>query len=137
MKLIPLLITIFFVSCSISQAQNAKFKIVSADIEPNSTISNDHIFDGFGCSGKNIFPQISWDGAPQETKSFALTVYDPDAPTGSGWWHYLAVDIPSSYRSFDRGFAAENKFEVVDGIKQIRNDYGMFKFGGALSAKGS
>jgi len=135
MKLAALLCTVFFVSCSVSHAQNAELKISSDDIEPNSTISNDHVFDGFGCSGKNIFPQISWDHVPQGTKSFALTVYDPDAPTGSGWWHYVAVDIPVGYQSLPRGFATENKFQTSEGIKQVRNDYGMFKFGGPCPPK--
>jgi len=52
-------------------------------------------FNGFGCTGENQSPQLSWANAPEGTKSFAITMYDPDAPTGSGWWHWLAFDIPS------------------------------------------
>lgn len=57
-------------------------------------ISIYQIFNGFRCSGKNISPQLSWDNAPKEAKSFAVTVYDPDAPTGIGWWHWVRFDIP-------------------------------------------
>lgn len=119
-----------------NQAQSAQeFSVKSSDILPNSKISENHVFNGFGCNGKNIFPQISWDNSPKEAKSFAVTVYDPDAPTGSGWWHYLAVNIPTNYQSLPSGFGAENKFETENGIKQIRNDYGMFKFGGPCPPK--
>ncbi len=124
-----LLLVAFFVSCSMNGA-NAKLAINSTDIEPNATIIDKFVFNGFGCSGQNISPQISWSGAPLGTKSFAVTVYDPDAPTGSGWWHYVAINIPLSYRALPSGFAATNKFITKDGINQVRNDFGVNNFGG-------
>ena len=56
-------------------------------------ISMNQVFNGFGCTGKNISPQLEWNNAPKGTKSFAITIYDPDAPTGSGWWHWVVFDI--------------------------------------------
>jgi Raf kinase inhibitor-like YbhB/YbcL family protein len=134
MKIKSLIFALFFVSCSISHAKD--FSISSNDIKPNSTIANQHVFNGFGCEGKNISPQISWQNAPLNTKSFALTVYDPDAPTGSGWWHYLAINIPSNYKKLPAGFASQDKFSLNDNISQIRNDYGVHNFGGPCPPKG-
>ncbi len=137
MKKISLLFALFFVSCSTSQAFSSNdFQIKSSDIKPNATISNRHVFSGFGCNGENISPQISWKNAPKETKSFALTVYDPDAPTGSGWWHYVAINIPKNQTKLPSNFAAEDKFKIADDVLQVRNDFGVYKFGGPCPPKG-
>src|SRR5579863_3470122 len=72
------------------------FRLQSPTVAPNSSLSIDQVYSGFGCSGKNISPALSWSGAPSGTKSFAVTVYDPDAPTGSGWWHWVVFNIPAS-----------------------------------------
>ena len=58
--------------------------IASPDIAPGARIADEQVFNGFGCTGKNVSPALTWSGAPKDTKSFALSVYDPDAPTGSG-----------------------------------------------------
>lgn len=129
MKIKSLFLVAFFVSCSMNNA-NAKLQINSPEIAPNAMISNKNIFKGFGCNGENISPQIRWSNAPLGTKGYALTVYDPDAPTGSGWWHYVAVNIPLNYSELPAAFGAENKFEIKDGIKQVRNDFGVHNFGG-------
>ena len=73
----------------------AEFTLTSPTIKDHSTIGNDHVFNGFGCTGQNVSPHLQWEHAPKDTKSFALTVYDPDAPTGSGWWHWVVVNIPA------------------------------------------
>lgn len=133
-KIFPLVIAIYFVSCSISNAQN--FTISSSDINPGELIKEKHVFSGMGCKGKNISPQISWQNAPAGTKSFAITVYDPDAPTGSGWWHWIVVNIPASYNKIPAGFGEKNLFRLPNGINQIRNDFGTFSFGGSCPPKG-
>jgi Raf kinase inhibitor-like YbhB/YbcL family protein len=69
------------------------FTLTSQDLGGVATIQEE--FNGFGCSGKNQSPQLSWKNAPEGTKSFAITMYDPDAPTGSGWWHWVVFDIPT------------------------------------------
>lgn len=107
-----------------------QFSISSADISPQSLITIKHVFDGFGCVGDNISPEFSWENAPKDTKSFALTIYDPDAPTGSGWWHWLVLNIPPNYDRIAQGFGSKNSFSLADNINQIRNDYGSYSFGG-------
>ena len=89
----------FFLFCialfthQLSIAQNT-FTLQSNNTGGQAT--NVQVFDGFGCKGKNISPQLSWKNAPAGTKSFAITMYDPDAPTGSGWWHWVMFDIPAN-----------------------------------------
>lgn len=137
MKFKSLFLVIFFVSCSLNQAYSrGSFKISSGDILPNSVISKRHVFNGFGCDGENISPQISWQNPPAGTKSFAITVYDPDAPTGSGWWHWLVVNIPANYKKLPDNFGKENKFFIDGKMLQIRNDFGIYNFGGPCPPKG-
>ena len=80
----------------IASAQAAEFKLESPDIKANSTMDRKFEANVFGCSGENKSPALKWSGAPRETKSFAVTVYDPDAPTGSGFWHWFVYNIPAS-----------------------------------------
>lgn len=131
-KIFAIIFTLTVVACQNSHA----FKLKSKNIKPNSTLSEEFVFDGFGCTGKNISPKFSWKNPPKETKSFAFTIYDPDAPTGSGWWHWILVDIPVKYNKLPLNFGKNNKFDLKDGIKQVRNDFGLYKFGGACPPKG-
>lgn len=77
----------------------APFNISSADMREGGTLTQMHWFGGFGCTGGNLSPQIAWKNAPAGTRSFAVTVYDPDALTGSGWWHWTVVNIASHVAS--------------------------------------
>ena len=77
------------------------FMIYSPDFKDGDNLVKSNEFNGMGCNGKNMAPEIRWKHAPAETKSFALTVYDPDAPTGSGWWHLVAYNIPAKDKIFD------------------------------------
>jgi len=61
------------------------------------------VFNGFGCTGQNLSPQLFWENAPSGAKSFAVTIYDEDAPTGSGWWHWLIFDIPGNVAELKPG----------------------------------
>ncbi len=97
-----LLTTFAAIGCmafAMSAAQAGDFKITSPDVKEGQSISMDHVWDTFGCTGKNIRPELNWSGAPEGTKSFAITVYDPDAPTGSGVWHYSLYNIPANVTS--------------------------------------
>jgi len=97
----------------------------STDIVNGKFMSKAQEFQGFGCEGGNRSPQLSWSGAPEGTKAFAITAYDPDAPTGSGWWHWQLVNIPAEASSLPAGAAAPA------GSQQMNNDYGLKGFGGA------
>jgi hypothetical protein len=138
MKFKSLLFAVFFVSCQANHALSASapFKLTSSDLKPGSMIENKHVFNNFGCKGENISPQLSWVNAPKETKSFAVTVYDPDAPTGSGWWHWVVANIPANYIELPAGFGSDENFKTKDGIIQIRNDFSANKFGGPCPPEG-
>lgn len=97
-------------------------------------ISKAQEFNGFGCSGQNISPELHWSNPPKGTKSFAVTVYDPDAPTGSGWWHWLIVNIPADTQTIAADASA--KKTLPKGALETMTDYGFAGFGGACPPKG-
>lgn len=119
-----------------SIASAADFTLTSPGIKPGSTLNADHVFNGFGCSGKNISPELHWHNAPAGTKSFAVTVYDPDAPTGSGWWHWLAYNIPASTTTLEAGAGTTEGKKLPAGTIQGRTDFGATGFGGACPPVG-
>ena len=84
----------------------AQFTLTSPDIKPGGTIGDEFVFNNFGCTGQNVSPALSWKGAPAGTKGYVLTVYDPDAPTGSGFWHWVMYNIPASVTSLPQGAGA-------------------------------
>jgi len=90
----------------------------------------EEIANVFGCEGGNISPSLSWSGAPADTKSFAITVYDPDAPTGSGFWHWVVFNIPSSTTSIPKDAGNEKKKLMPKGVIQSRTDFGTDGYGG-------
>ncbi len=106
--------------------------LISDDIK--GQISLNQVFNGFGCTGKNISPQLKWQNAPKGTKSFAITIYDPDAPTGSGWWHWLVFNISKDTKSIPSNASALNI--LPKGSIQSKTDYGTYFFGGACPPKG-
>lgn len=112
------------------------FYLGSADIK--GQIAIDQVYNGFGCSGKNISPQLSWHNAPAATKSFAITAYDPDAPTGSGWWHWVVFNIAKSVDNLKTGASAsgEGKGSMPAGAVESITSYGSTGFGGACPPKG-
>ena len=89
----------------------------------------------FGCDGKNISPELHWTNTPLGTKSFAITVYDPDAPTGSGWWHWVVFNIPVTTTSLPSDFGNTAKKQALSAVQSI-TDYGSVGFGGACPPKG-
>jgi Raf kinase inhibitor-like YbhB/YbcL family protein len=117
-------------------AQAAGFKLTSSDVSAKGMIKDEYVFNGFGCTGNNISPALSWSGAPAATKSFAVTIYDPDAPTGSGWWHWVIANIPASETSLAKN-AGDAKSELAPkGSVQSRTDFGTSGYGGPCPPKG-
>ncbi len=88
------------------------------------------VFDGFGCTGDNTSPQLGWKNAPRGTKSFAITMYDPDAPTGSGWWHWVVFDIPANTTNIEAGAGDTTKHLMPAGAIQSLTDFGKSGYGG-------
>ena len=110
--------------------QAGGFKLESPDVSPGTPIAKPFVFKGFGCTGDNVSPALAWKNAPAGTKSFALTVYDPDAPTGSGWWHWLMIDIPADAVGIARGAGDPTAGKAPAGVRQMRTDYGTPGWGG-------
>jgi Raf kinase inhibitor-like YbhB/YbcL family protein len=96
----------------------------------------DQILNGFGCTGKNISPELMWKNPPTGTKSFAVTVYDPDAPTGSGWWHWVVFNIHADVRRLPAGAGNVNLSLAPKGSIQSMTDFGKPGYGGACPPKG-
>ena len=106
------------------------FQLTSDTIAEGQQLASAQVFQGFGCEGGNSAPDLSWSGAPEGTQSYAVTVYDPDAPTGSGWWHWFAFNIPADVTELPAGAA------VPEGVVELNNDYGVAGFGGACPPPG-
>lgn len=117
-----------------SSVHAAEFRVVSSDVAEGQQLSQLFVFKGFGCEGGNQSPQLEWQNAPKGTKSFVVTVYDPDAPTGSGWWHWVAFNIPASVTGLARNASANGS--MPKSAIQLRNDYGTVTFGGACPPPG-
>ena len=105
------------------------FTLASKDL--GGQLSDQQVFSGFGCTGKNISPQLLWKNTPPGTKSFAITVYDPDAPTGSGWWHWVVFNIPATVTQLVADAGNPDKNLAPKGSIQSVTDYGKPGFGGA------
>jgi Raf kinase inhibitor-like YbhB/YbcL family protein len=119
-----------------SASAQGKFTLTSPTLKDGGTLGADNVFNGFGCSGKNVSPALKWTGAPAGTKSFALTVYDPDAPTGSGWWHWTVVNIPATVTSLPAGAGSTAPAGLPAGAVQGRTDFGKPGWGGACPPAG-
>jgi Raf kinase inhibitor-like YbhB/YbcL family protein len=126
----------FVIALSVQPASAQNMTVTSTDISDGSTIGNDHVFNGFGCTGKNISPSLSWSGAPSGTKSFAITVYDPDAPTGSGWWHWVVFNVPAATMSVPKNAGDVKEKLMPAGAIQSRTDFGTNGYGGPCPPKG-
>ncbi|TDR82014.1 YbhB/YbcL family Raf kinase inhibitor-like protein [Paludibacterium purpuratum] len=116
-------------------AQAERFVLESNALSNGKTLSQAQVFNGFGCHGDNQSPQLSWHGAPANTRSFAVTVYDPDAPTGSGWWHWTVFDLPADTQALAAG-AGNPGGALPTGAHQGRTDFGTQGFGGACPPVG-
>lgn len=112
-----------------------KFALESKDVKASALLPDKHVSNQLGCSGGNISPQLSWKNAPEGTKSFVVTVYDPDAPTGSGFWHWVVYNIPADSTELAEG-AGSGKAELPAGAIQGNTDMGAPGYVGACPPAG-
>jgi Raf kinase inhibitor-like YbhB/YbcL family protein len=114
----------------------AEFTLGSPELTPGGRFATRHVYAGFGCGGGNVSPALGWSGAPAGTRSFALTVYDPDAATGRGWWHWLIYDIPPTTSALPAGAGDPAGGKAPKGAVQAATDYGTPGFGGPCPPPG-
>ncbi|WP_298362728.1 YbhB/YbcL family Raf kinase inhibitor-like protein [uncultured Litoreibacter sp.] len=114
----------------------AEMTLESDSFEANGTLSEAQVFNSFGCSGKNQSPHLKWSGAPEGTQSYVITVFDPDAPTGSGWWHWTVFNVPAGVTQLPEGWSG-SEIASVGNIVQGRTDFGFSAFGGVCPPSGA
>ncbi|MDA8112494.1 MAG: YbhB/YbcL family Raf kinase inhibitor-like protein [Nitrospiraceae bacterium] len=111
-------------------------RVTSTAFKNGGRIGEKYVFSGFGCKGRNVSPEIRWGTLPRGTKSVALTVYDPDAPTGSGWWHWVVYNIPPSVHELPEGVGTKEGRRLPAGAVQAVTDFGAPGYGGPCPPKG-
>jgi Raf kinase inhibitor-like YbhB/YbcL family protein len=129
-----MLVSVILTLLVVVNAGAQEFTLKSDDLGGQLTQSQE--LSGFGCSGKNISPSLKWINAPGNTKSFAVTVYDPDAPTGSGFWHWVIFDIPAGVNELKADAGRIEKNLAPAGSIQSATDFGKPGFGGACPPQG-
>ncbi|NLG47046.1 YbhB/YbcL family Raf kinase inhibitor-like protein [Gordonia sp. (in: high G+C Gram-positive bacteria)] len=105
--------------------------VTSTDFTEGQTLPMPQVSAIFGAGGEDVSPQLSWSGFPSETKSFVVTCFDPDAPTGSGFWHWAVADIPASVTSLATGAGSPGSSEMPAGAVTLGNDASLKQFVGA------
>jgi Raf kinase inhibitor-like YbhB/YbcL family protein len=110
-------------------------KLHSPDIKADGTVPMAHVYRGGGCEGGNASPALEWTQPPPGTRGYAVTCYDPDAPTGSGWWHWQIFDIPPTATGLARGAGNPEGARPATAV-QSRNDYGEVGYGGPCPPPG-
>ena len=112
------------------------FELTSDDIQDGQPVSNPQVSGIFGAGGEDVSPQLSWSGFPDETKSFAITCFDPDAPTGSGFWHWAVFNIPADMTELPAGAGSPESSDLPDSAVTLKGDAGVARFVGAAPPAG-
>ena len=133
--LTKILLSTFLISSMLGVSAHAELKLSSSSISSKKQIDNKFVANGFGCSGQNISPELHWSGAPKDTKYYAITLYDQDAPTGSGWWHWLIINIPVNSFTIPEG-ASSKESTLPTGAIQTKNDGGQYGYFGPCPPRG-
>ena len=113
---------------SVMSFAQGNFTLMSKELKGQAT--QEQLYNSFGCTGKNLSPQLYWVNAPSQTQSFAVTMYDPDAPTGSGWWHWVVFNIPHKCNELPPGAGDILKERMPKEAIQSINDFGQYGYGG-------
>lgn len=122
-----------------STAHAQSFALASPDMSAGQPIAQTFVFNGFGCTGQNVSPALAWPGElPAGTKSLALLVHDPDAPTGgAGFWHWVVINLPANARELPRGAGKADGSALPAGARHINTDFGSPGWGGPCPPAGN
>ena len=112
------------------------FSLSSPQIKAKGRVAAEQVFNSFGCQGGNVSPALQWQDAPRDAKSFAVTLYDPDAPTGSGWWHWVIFNIPAHVSGLEKNAGSLEAGLAPAGSIQGRTDFGKPGYGGPCPSAG-
>jgi Raf kinase inhibitor-like YbhB/YbcL family protein len=112
------------------------FQVTSTDLTDGSAMPLPQVSGMMGAGGEDVSPQLAWSGFPEGTQGFAVTVYDPDAPTASGFWHWVVTGIPGSVTELPRGAGGSQGPGLPEGSRQLRNDGGFPGYVGAAPPPG-
>lgn len=116
-------------------AGNAQaFELTGPGYEPDDQVHSEQVFNDLGCTGGNLSPALAWKDPPTGTQSYLLTFYDPDAPSGSGWWHWVVYDIPAEATGLPAGVVQGRGLPT--GAKEARTDLGVPGYGGPCAPPG-
>lgn len=121
----------------LSNSALAQMRLTSLDMGEGGALGPDQVMAGFGCEGGNLSPALAWEGAPEGTQSFVVTVYDPDAPTGSGLWHWSVFNLPATTTSLPEGAGAASGADLPEDAVQARNDLSQNGYSGACPPAGA
>jgi Raf kinase inhibitor-like YbhB/YbcL family protein len=130
------ILALIFLAFGFQSAVAGEFTLASSQLMAGGEMPMEQVFNGFGYSGKNISPELHWSGIPKGTKSLALTVYDPDAPTGSGWWHWLIFNIDPRTTGLPANAGDVKAHLAPAGSVQSRTDFGTAGYGGPCPPPG-
>lgn len=129
-------LAVSLIALNAGSAQRPRLTLISSDLRAWRKIPNANVFNGMDCTGNNVSPALQWSGAPAGTKSYAITAYDPDAPTGSGWWHWVVYNIPATTTRLSAGAGDAKKNLLPAGAVQGNTDFGSPGYGGPCPPKG-
>jgi Raf kinase inhibitor-like YbhB/YbcL family protein len=124
------------IAAQVKPAPRSHFVLSSPDARLAVRVPDEYTANVFGCTGGNVSPALLWSGVPAGTKSFVVTLFDPDVPeTGSGWWHWVVYDLPANVNSLPIGAGAEHSSKLPAGTQQGRTDLGNDAYHGPLSGQ--
>ena len=114
----------------------ASFPVTSNDIVDGETLAISHVSGVLGAGGEDVSPHLSWSDTPDDTQSYTVTCFDPDAPTGSGFWHWVVYDIPAAIMELVTGAGSQDGAALPEGAKQLKNDAGFYGYLGSAPPPG-